>query len=1249
MWDRDRRQPRGCTRLAGLSAITVLLLGLMAASALAASGQAGSGSNAATAPTAGSPPPVNLGRPTRRITGVGKRTAAHKPAPALTPAVGRVIKTSPPLVGNPEGKAEFDGRVHLGPPNKGARPLLVPAPPARQPARAPGLSPATPIAAYSSTQLDHFSAECGFGANETTIAQSSDNPNLVVAGANTYYDNSGNCQDSHAGVYYSADGGQHWRYEVMPGLIDPSSGDPGVIYDAKDHVFLYSFIEFNRNDSTQGRVGVEASTDGVSWSRNTTLDSNSSAVVTDKPSIAVDQNPSSPHYGRVAVAWTEFQGSNSIYQEDYTDNGGASWSTSGSSVNFTSHECGNGTSEAFNANGELMIAWADCSGGVNSMYEELSTSGGAGWTAPADVQITTTNPIESAGDDDSAGCFLDNGGTDFRCNSFPSLAGDPNSGDAGGTAFIVTWADVRSTTQTTQTVPISQIMGLSTADDGSTWGHLAFISSNDFGDKFFPAASFAPNGRLTVSFSSRENDAGPQNPNGKAFNEHQTEAGGLSSLRAGSYVTYTTDSTLGDPGSLVFIGDYSGNSSLDANFDTFPIWTDLRNGFPSIRTQDLCYLDCMSALPADTPLAISHGSGTTFTDLWSFSMDPQFGSGWDFWNVVGIRPDTSADDDTSLSSTRYYQRDLASSAFGTGSIDYVLVNGNATSSRAFFPSVNSFSGDGGSYSIEWVAGNTTLATANAGGMLAADLARIYDALLTSGTTYHFGLRPSTSTTASYSLQLHSASRGVAQGRASAVVSSGTPAPGSPAFVQYDTGTDPTQFDALLALNTNGGQGDYTIYRDTASPSGTIKLDGGAKSTNNTHLTLALHATNPTAGDPVSDMAFSVNGGAFGAWRPYATSANVTVPTGDGLKSVTVEYRNGAGATSTATASIYLIQHPPTVTSLNPNNGSPAGGNTVVISGTKFAPGATVKFGSTASALVSFVNANQLKARVPAHAIGTVHVIVTTAEATSTATGADKYAYGLPTVTSLAPNGGSIAGGNTVTITGTNFTSTMTVNFGPTASPSVTFVSSQKIKAKAPAHAAGSVHVHVLNAAGTSATGNADLYTYGAPMVTSISPNAGPTGGANTVTINGKGFTSAATVSFGPTTASTVTFVSATQLKAKAPARPAGTVHVIVHTPGGTSTAANQDEYAFGAPTITSLDPASGRAAGGNTVTIKGTGFAPGATVGFGQSKAGSVTFVGSTQLKAKAPAHAAGTVHVSVRTAAGAQPAAPSNAYVYKP
>ena len=741
--------------------------------------------------------------------------------------------------------------AHFGPAHPGAGRLIIPPPSAAHPTRAKGF---TPSAFYSSTQLDNFSAQCGFGVNETTIAQSTDNPNLVVAGANTYYDNAGNCQDSHAGVYYSSDGGQHWHFEVMPGLVFPSSGDPVVTYDPVRHVFLFAFVEFNRSDDTQGRIGVEASSDGVNWSRNTTLDSSNASYGTDKPSITVDQNPGSPHYGRVAVAWTEFFGNNAVYQEDYTDDAGASWHTSGSSVNFTSHECGNGTSEAFDANGELGVAWADCSGGVNSIYEEVSTTGGASWTAPADKQITTTHPIEGAEQNTAADCLLNSGGSAFRCNSFPSLAGDPNSGDAGGTAFVVNWSEVRSTTQNSQTANVSQIMALSTVDGGSTWDHLAFMNFNNFGDKFFPAASFSPSGRLTVSYSSREDNASSGNPNGKSFNEHQTEASSLTNLRAASYVSYTTDGTLGDPGSLAFIGDYAGNTSLDQNFDTFPVWTDLRSGFPSARTQDLCYTDCMTFLSPDVPLSLSRTAGSTFTDFYQINLDPTFGSGENFWNLIGTREgggSGTVDDDTLLAPNRYYNASLASSSFGAAFNDYTVVNGNSghAPNTAYFPQVHSFSTVGGSYAIEWDAGHIVLGTSQAGSMGSSSVGRVYDTFLSTGTTYFFGLRPASGNTSNYSLALHSAGAGAEQGRSSAARDSGNVSPGSPALISYATGADPSQFDGVVVLNNNGGSGSYTLYRDTAAPNGSISIDGGAPSTNSTTLHLSLPATNPTSGDP----------------------------------------------------------------------------------------------------------------------------------------------------------------------------------------------------------------------------------------------------------------------------------------------------------------------------------------------------------------------------------------------------------------
>src|SRR5262249_7456449 len=157
------------------------------------------------------------------------------------------------------------------------------------------------------------------------------------------------------------------------------------------------------------------------------------------------------------------------------------------------------------------------------------------------------------------------------------------------------------------------------------------------GDKFFPWAAFAPNGRLNVGFSDREGSASTSNPNGSTYAEGQSEAGSLTSLPADSDVAYTADGTLGNPGSD-FIGDYHGAESQDNNFDTFPVWTAVRNGSPDVRTMDLCYSNCPSALGPESPIGVSHAGGSTFTDLYSYNTDPSFGGvGQAYWNAVGIR------------------------------------------------------------------------------------------------------------------------------------------------------------------------------------------------------------------------------------------------------------------------------------------------------------------------------------------------------------------------------------------------------------------------------------------------------------------------------------------------------------------------------------------------------------------------------------------------------------------------------------
>jgi hypothetical protein len=151
----------------------------------------------------------------------------------------------------------------------------------------------------------------------------------------------------------------------------------------------------------------------------------------------------------------------------------------------------------------------------------------------------------------------------------------------------------------------------------------------------------------------------------------------------------------------------------------------------------------------------------------------------------------------------------------------------------------------------------------------------------------------------------------------------------------------------------------------------------------------------------------------------------------------------------------------------------------------------------------------------------------------------------------------------VTITGTGFVPGAIVKFGASVSSSVTFVSSTRLSAVVPAASSpGVVQVRVSTNGGSSALSSADMYAYGPPTVTKLTPNAGPTGGGNMVTITGTGFVPGTSVKFGVAPASTVTFVSPTQLKVLAPANAAGAVDLRVSTPAGTSAKTSGDQYIY---------------------------------------------------------------------------------------
>jgi len=255
----------------------------------------------------------------------------------------------------------------------------------------------------------------------------------------------------------------------------------------------------------------------------------------------------------------------------------------------------------------------------------------------------------------------------------------------------------------------------------------------------------------------------------------------------------------------------------------------------------------------------------------------------------------------------------------------------------------------------------------------------------------------------------------------------------------------------------------------------------------------------------------------------------------------------------------------------------------------------------------------------------------------------------PTITSVVPDTSPLTGGKTVIINGTNFTNnaqsaTISVTFGGVPSPNVTVVSDSQISAVTPPHAAGTVNVMVTTPDGQSASAS-DAFTYAPapPTMSSVSPTSGPVTGGTAVTIIGTNFVSGATVSFGGTSASGVSFVSSTQLKATTPTHAAGTVTVAVTNPDGTQTAlANAFTYGASSVAVSRVSPISGPAAGGTQVTISGSNFQSGLSVTFGGLAATAVMISNSTTVLATTPAHSAGSVSVTVTNPNGQSTSLPS-------
>ena len=193
-------------------------------------------------------------------------------------------------------------------------------------------------------------------------------------------------------------------------------------------------------------------------------------------------------------------------------------------------------------------------------------------------------------------------------------------------------------------------------------------------------------------------------------------------------------------------------------------------------------------------------------------------------------------------------------------------------------------------------------------------------------------------------------------------------------------------------------------------------------------------------------------------------------TSDGSVNVFVQNPDGQG--SNAPSNVFTYVAAPTVSAVFPASGINSGGTPVTVTGTHFHFGVngnatfttpTVMFGGFLATSVIVLGEGSLTCDTPAHASGSVDVVVTNSDGQSgTLVNGYMFALPAPTITSVVPNSGSVSGGEPITVNGTFFQSGATVQFGTTFATSVFFVNANQLTCVAPAGAAGPVNVVVTN-------------------------------------------------------------------------------------------------------------------------------------------------------------------------------------------